>query len=212
MNALPQQDIPTGPAPLGVPAPLDNVPTDDLPAPGAAHLHPGVERAFPHDLLRPEHLRWTPRELRDLTARVIAEFAGPLLDVVEIHDDRRWWVKLGLTRGVELWLLSWAPGQRTRPHDHGGAAGSFAVLFGELREHYRHPHGPVRTADRELGTAIGFGGDRAHQIVNTSSVNAAGVHAYSPPLRPVRRYADLSAVDATGAADVASPHDSEGTR
>jgi hypothetical protein len=70
------------------------------------------------------------------------------------------------------------------------------VLFGELHEKYRYPAGPVREAEHGLGASIGFGRGRAHQVRNISSVNAASVHAYSPPLLPVRHYADLTDVPA----------------
>jgi predicted metal-dependent enzyme (double-stranded beta helix superfamily) len=94
---------------------------------------------------------------------------------------------------VELWLLTWLPGQQTQPHDHGGAAGAFTVLAGELSEQYRYPGGPILDLKHTLGNAIGFGAGRAHQIGNapTAIEPAASVHAYSPPLTPTREYASL---------------------
>ncbi|GAA2778898.1 cysteine dioxygenase family protein [Saccharopolyspora taberi] len=169
-------------------------PTEPLPAPGEVELHSRLDVRLLRDLIHPDRPLWTPKQLRDLTSLVSSELTGLLLDVVEINDDERWWARLGLTSGVELWLLSWAPGQGTKPHDHGGASGSFSVLFGELREDYRYPAGPVRTRQHEMGSAIGFGSGRAHQVRNVSSLNAASVHAYSPPLLPVRHYTDLSDV------------------
>jgi hypothetical protein len=169
-------------------------PTEPLPEPGALELHPGLDVPLLHDLIRPDHLLWTPRELRDLTGLVTSELTSQLLDIVRIDDENRWWAKLGLTAGVELWLLSWAPGQGTEPHDHGGASGSFSVLFGALREDYRYPAGPVRIAHHDVGSGIGFGSGRAHQVRNVSSVNSASVHAYSPPLLPVRYHPDLADV------------------
>ncbi|MCI2423276.1 cysteine dioxygenase family protein [Saccharopolyspora sp. K220] len=169
-------------------------PTEPLPEPGAVELHPRLDIPLLHDLIRPDHLLWTPRELRDLTGLVASELTGRLLDIVRVDDENRWWAKLGLTAGVELWLLSWAPGQGTEPHEHGGASGSFSVLFGALREDYRYPAGPVRTTHHDVGSRIGFGSGRAHQVRNVSSVNSASVHAYSPPLLPVRYYSDLADV------------------
>ncbi|SDW74745.1 Cysteine dioxygenase type I [Saccharopolyspora shandongensis] len=169
-------------------------PTEPVPAPGAVEMHPGLDLPLLHDLIRPDHLLWSPRELRDLTSLVTSELTGPLLDIVRVDDQQRWWAKLGLTGGVELWLLSWAPEQGTKPHDHGGASGSFSVLFGALREDYRYPAGPVRTVHHDVGSGVGFGSGRAHQVRNVSSVNSASVHAYSPPLLPVRYYSDLAEV------------------
>ncbi|SHG04179.1 cysteine dioxygenase [Streptoalloteichus hindustanus] len=154
-------------------------------------VHPALDVPLLRDLIHPGRPLWTPRELRDLTRTVTAELTGELLSVVQFHADQRWWARLALTPGVELWLLSWMPGQGTEPHDHGGASGSFSVLLGTLGEDYRYPGGPVRSGRHQVGAAIGFGPNRAHQVRNTGRVNAASVHAYSPPLLPVREYESL---------------------
>lgn len=155
-------------------------------------VHPNLGAAVTGEL-HPERLLWTPRELRDLTATVAADLTEPLLDMARFERARRWWARLALTDGVELWLLTWLPGQRTNPHDHGGASGAFTVLSGELTEQFRYPNGPIRDLKHALGNAIGFGAGRAHQLGNASTATApaASVHAYSPPLTPTREYASL---------------------
>jgi len=158
--------------------------------------HPEVRSDFLVDLLRPDRAQWTARELRDLTSTVAAELTTRLLSVLRFEAGQRWWLRLGLTDGVELWLLSWLPGQFTQPHDHGGASGSFTVLLGELSEQYRYPSGPVRQAGYTVGNAIGFGAGRAHQLGNGGPLPAASVHAYSPPLVDTREYASLADVPA----------------
>ncbi|APU13337.1 cysteine dioxygenase [Actinoalloteichus fjordicus] len=159
-------------------------------------VHPG----FDHQELRAHipaaRLLWTPTELRDLTITVARELATPLHELAEYVPEQRWWARLALTRGVELWLLTWLPAQGTEPHDHAGAAGSFTVLSGELTEHYVYAPGPVRTRTHHSGAGIGFGPRRAHQVLNLSAGPAATVHAYSPPLLPTREYAELSQVPA----------------
>lgn len=164
----------------------------ELPALGTSDLYHALDIPLIREAIRPDHEQWTPRELRALTELVSSRAAGTLSDIVEIHEEQRWWLRLGLTAGVELWLLSWAPGQGTEPHDHGGASGSFSVLFGELHEDYCYPPGPVRRADYGPGRSIGFDGGRSHQVRNLGGGNAASVHAYSPPLLPVRHFADLA--------------------
>ncbi|MBP2476877.1 mannose-6-phosphate isomerase-like protein (cupin superfamily) [Crossiella equi] len=154
-------------------------------------IHPALDLPLLHDLLHPRRPLWTPQELRGLTSTVSGELTTPLLSVLEFDRERRWWSRLALTEGVELWLLSWAPGQGTRPHDHGGAAGSFTVLLGELEEDYRYPGGPVRTSTRSLGDTVAFGRGRAHRVHNTGTIGAASVHAYSPPLLPTTEYGSL---------------------
>jgi hypothetical protein len=148
------------------------------------------------DLVHPERTQWTPQELRDLTATAAAEFTAPLLDILLYGQRRRWWARLALTAGVELWLLSWLPGQGTGPHDHGGAAGAFTVLLGELAEDYRYPGGPIRQLGHTVGDAIGFGAGRAHDLRNAGDLPTASVHAYSPPLVPTRKYESLLDVPA----------------
>ncbi len=157
----------------------------------AKDIHPGVDVPLLRDAVVAERTLWTPAELHELTAVVASELATPLLDIVRFDTTRRWWTRLALTMGVELWLLSWAPGQGTEPHDHGGASGSFTVSIGELDEDYRYPTGPVRSAGRRAGDTIAFGPERAHQLHNRSTRPATTVHAYSPPLRPVREYRSL---------------------
>lgn len=170
----------------------------------ALDLHPALRSTTDPSLslftglLHPERPQWTPRELRDLTWTVVAELSGRLHELAEYVPEQRWWARLALTEGVELWLLTWLPGQQTSPHDHGGAAGSFTVLSGELTEQYRYPGGPVRDLKHTLGNAIGFGAGRAHQLGNASTATepSASVHAYSPPLTPTREYASLLDVPA----------------
>ncbi|MGH3858061.1 cysteine dioxygenase, partial [Actinokineospora sp.] len=106
----------------------------------------------------------------------------------------RWWTRVAVTDEIELWLLSWLPGQGTAPHDHGGATGAFSVLLGELAETFRYPAGPIRNARHRTGASVAFGAGRAHQVENVTARMAASVHAYSPPLVPTREYASLREV------------------
>jgi predicted metal-dependent enzyme (double-stranded beta helix superfamily) len=159
-------------------------------------IHPQQTNPLLADLLHPERLLWTARELADLTNTVTTELTTDLRGVLHFDHDRRWWARLALTDGVELWLLSWVPGQQTKPHDHGGASGSFTVLQGELNEEYRYPGGPVRRRTHVTGEGIGFGAGRAHQVTGAGTGLAASVHAYSPPLVATREYASLADVPA----------------
>jgi predicted metal-dependent enzyme (double-stranded beta helix superfamily) len=145
-------------------------------------------------LVRSRGPQWSPTELRELVETVGADLRGTLLDQVRFASPRRWWARLALTEEVELWLLSWLPGQHTAPHDHGGAFGAFSVVLGSLTEHYRYPGGTIGKREHETGSALGFGAGRAHQVWNTGLAKAASVHAYSPPLVPTREYASLSAI------------------
>jgi mannose-6-phosphate isomerase-like protein (cupin superfamily) len=159
-------------------------------------IHPLLTGPQLADLLHPSRLLWTAGELADLTTTVTTEFATNLRAVLRFDVDQRWWARLALTDGVELWLLSWLPGQQTKPHDHGGASGSFTVLQGELTEDYRYPGGRGRRRTHVAGEGVCFGAGRAHQVTGAGISPSASVHAYSPPLLPTREYASLADVPA----------------
>lgn len=162
---------------------------------------PGVHQAFDrpelHALLHHERVLWNASELRHLVTSVASTFAGEFGGLMTFERERRWWARLALTQGVELWLLTWLPGQGTEPHDHGGASGAFTMIRGDLHEDYRYPRRPVRSRVREHGSAVAFGAGRAHQLRNVRLAPAASVHAYSPPLVPTREYASLADIPAS---------------
>jgi predicted metal-dependent enzyme (double-stranded beta helix superfamily) len=143
------------------------------------------------DLVRARGPLWTPADLRDLVSTVGTAHRDELLAQVRFASPHRWWARLALTEEVEVWLLSWLPGQHTAPHDHGGASGAFSVVLGSLSETYRYPGADVARRSHATGDAIGFGAGRAHQVWNTGREKAASVHAYSPPLVPTREYDSL---------------------
>jgi predicted metal-dependent enzyme (double-stranded beta helix superfamily) len=155
-------------------------------------IHPDIDLPLLSELVRAERPLWSPDELHELTSAVTRELSTPLLGILQFDSRQRWWSRLALTMGVELWLLSWEPGQGTEPHDHGGASGSFTVLLGELDEEFAFPNDSVRTAQRRAGSTIAFGPNRAHMLHNGGNQQAATVHAYSPPLRPMREYRALT--------------------
>ena len=128
-----------------------------------------------------------PAELARIVERTVA--AGDWRQIVRFRDGQRWFQRLSLTGDYEVWLLSWLPGQHTGFHDHGEAAGAFAVAAGELREslasvgrrRLRHRIAPP-------GSVTRFGGRHLHEVGNVSAAPAVSVHAYSPPLSAMRRY------------------------
>ena len=73
---------------------------------------------------------------------------------VRLDPSERWYERLELASGYDVWLLSWLPGQRTGFHDHGGSTGAFAVASGSLEE--RRPGAPPH--------AIGAGSVRAFSV------------------------------------------------
>jgi len=125
-------------------------------------------------------------------ARLVSSIAsqpGRWQSIVRFDPARRWFARLELTTDLEVWLLSWLPGQGTGFHDHGAAVGAFTVAQGELTERTVPPGRAV--AEGRLfvaGQARPFGPAHVHDVLNTSAAPAVSVHAYSPPLTAMRRF------------------------
>jgi hypothetical protein len=168
------------------PSEYDSVDHLELP-----YLHPGLAAVAPLAGALTPRPHWAAEDLRRLTDLLARTAPGTLAAIAQHDPMHRWYLRLALTDQVEVWLIGWAPGQGTRPHDHGGASGAFTVLAGTLAETYRDGAAPLR---RDLVTAPGgsaFGPERLHAVANSGQVNATSVHAYSPPLLPLGELDDL---------------------
>ncbi|HEY7147558.1 MAG TPA: cysteine dioxygenase family protein [Streptosporangiaceae bacterium] len=134
------------------------------------------------------HAALSPHRLGELAGQVAAR-SGEWGHLVRFGAGQRWHHRLELAAGYEIWLLSWLPGQRTGFHDHGDAAGAFAVACGQLCER-TVPPGQRAASSRTLatGTVRSFGSRYVHDVLNLSAGLAVSVHAYSPPLTAMRRY------------------------
>jgi Cysteine dioxygenase type I len=131
--------------------------------------------------------RLSPTQLGRLVGRVAA--SGEWRDLVAFCPESRWFQRLELTADYEIWLLSWLPGQHTGLHDHGEAAGAFAVAQGALQETLaRQGRRWLRSRPAATGTVRSFGRQHLHDMGNVSAGPAVSVHAYSPPLTAMRRY------------------------
>jgi mannose-6-phosphate isomerase-like protein (cupin superfamily) len=119
--------------------------------------------------------------------------ASPLWQGQIEHDPlARPSIRLVVTESYEVWLIGWSPGQSVELHDHGDAAGAFAVVEGELVE-------VVVDADRDLRRhVIAVGGSRTvpvgqiHDVLNLSEATATSIHVYSPPLSTMTHYDALT--------------------
>jgi hypothetical protein len=118
--------------PLASPAP--GHPATRIPSrPGeiALYLHPVFRDAAPALSRLDLDPTPTPVQLAGLAAR-LADAADRWRPILRHDPDRRWYARLLRTEEVEVWLLAWTPGQEVPGHDHGGAAGAFAVVDGVL--------------------------------------------------------------------------------
>jgi predicted metal-dependent enzyme (double-stranded beta helix superfamily) len=119
---------------------------------------------------------------------VATEAAAGRYPYVEYTQDQRWHQRLYRDRRVDVWLISWLPSQGTELHDHGGSAGAFTVLSGELAEAVYRPRGGLRQLARPAGDSVGFGPRYVHDVRNLGDRPAVSVHAYSPPLTAMTFY------------------------
>lgn len=100
----------------------------------------------------------------------------------------RWHRRIHQDRSVDIWLISWLPSQGTELHDHGGSAGAFTVVRGELAEACYVGDGSLRERRHPAGGSIGFSSQHIHDVRNLSDAPAVSVHAYSRPLALMNYY------------------------
>ena len=137
----------------------------------------------------PEQRVLTPRQLAAEVRRLTAAPAEWVARV-RLDPEGRWYEQIRVDDALELWLISWLPGQATGFHDHGGANGAFGVVWGELSESVA-TRGAVTSAANVVaaGEVRSFGPRHVHDVRNSSAGSVAvSVHAYSPPLTAMTRY------------------------
>lgn len=132
----------------------------------------GVDHFTPAQLLRTAQLFASDPELPGLVDRT--------------SPERRWW-ELAQTPYLQIWLLSWPARSSTGWHDHGTAGGAFVVVQGSLIE--ESWVGGVHTREVAASEARAFGSRHIHNVANRSGADALSVHAYSPALSELTRYA-----------------------
>ena len=102
--------------------------------------------------------------------------------------DHRSWERLLATDAYDAWLIRWPAGTSVGPHDHGGSAGAFTVVAGELVEIVSDPSGSTRVMTLGPGAQRGFGPDLVHDVANAGPHAAISVHVYSPPITTMTWY------------------------
>ena len=154
----------------------------------AAGLEPAASAAPGLVLTRPVGPALSPARLGQIVGTV-ASRPDRWSEILRFGAERRWYRRLELADDHEVWLLTWLPGQGTGFHDHGHAAGAFAVARGRLSERTVAGRGHrVRHRAVPAGSVRPFGTRHVHDVINLSGEPAVSVHAYSPPLTAMRRY------------------------
>ncbi|WP_245556968.1 cysteine dioxygenase [Jongsikchunia kroppenstedtii] len=104
----------------------------------------------------------------------------------------RWAARLRQDDDLDVWLISWTPGEATELHDHAGSIGALTVVSGSLAE-YRWAGDGLRARTLDAGDQAAFPLGWVHDVVRnpddtTTSGPTLSVHAYSPPLTAMNYY------------------------
>lgn len=131
---------------------------------------------------------------RAVGADVLAAIAAGLAAVTvpwelgmgEVPTERRFHRVLA-TDAYEAWVICWPSGESLEMHDHGGSAGAFSIVSGELDEATIEA-GVKVVRTFAPGDTTAFGASRVHAVANRGDAVATSVHVYSPPLSSMVYY------------------------
>jgi hypothetical protein len=117
-------------------------------------------------------------------ARAIAVRLGGWRALARHDPDRRWFVQLYRTAGIEAWLLTWPATRGIELHDHGGSRAAVHVLDGELVEHFTDltTRAPLRRRRWRAGDQLALPASHVHDVHNHGGRPATSIHVYSPPI------------------------------
>ncbi|MDQ1425937.1 MAG: hypothetical protein QOD72_3435 [Acidimicrobiaceae bacterium] len=132
---------------------------------------------------------------RPVDADVLAAIAAGLAAVTvpwelglgEVPTERRFHRVLA-TDAYEAWVICWPSGESLEMHDHGGSAGAFSVVTGNLDEATIEA-GVKLVRTFGPGDTAAFAASRVHAVANRGDAVATSVHVYSPPLSSMVYYA-----------------------
>ncbi len=119
------------------------------------------------------------------------ELLGPQLRFSERGYYRK---RLHRNSAWEVLLLCWLPGQHTVIHDHGSSFSATRILSGEMTEIVYESRGRGRAMRHVTERTLAAGRitvepiGAVHKVWNGSSLPAASLHLYSPPLRELGSY------------------------
>ncbi|GEM_PF-587816 len=129
-------------------------------------------------------------QLAELSAEIVQ--SGRWRDYVTVCEEYRDYRLVYENDFIDVWVLSWLPGQETGFHDHEISEVGICVAQGAIREHHMHLHASdTQHVMGEGQTQQGpFG--YIHRVEYEEGAPAVSVHAYSPPLAWVGQYREQS--------------------
>ena len=108
--------------------------------------------------------------------------------LVVVDAERRRYELLYEDDRVDIWVLSWMPGQRTGFHDHDRSSVGLVCVEGELEEGSLAIGAEAETVHMTPGVSRNGPGGYIHSVAHGAGTPAVSIHAYSPPLTQVGQY------------------------
>ena len=126
-------------------------------------------------------------QLETLVTRIAAD--ATIWDPLQVVDaDRRRYRLLFEDPRVDVWVLSWMPGQGTGFHDHDLSSVGLACAQGVVTERQMLLPTGATTVEMTAGSSRRGGPGYIHSVAHHSGEPAITIHAYSPPLERVGQY------------------------
>jgi predicted metal-dependent enzyme (double-stranded beta helix superfamily) len=129
-------------------------------------------------------------ELEQLVRR-IAEHEDLWRPLVVIDRERRRYELLYDDDRIDIWVLSWMPGQRTGFHDHDLSSVGLICVQGAIDEGLLVLGGKAEPVHMTPGVSRHGAGGYIHSASHVAGEPAITIHAYSPPLLVVGQYRDV---------------------
>ena len=108
--------------------------------------------------------------------------------LVVVDGERRRYELLLEDDRIDVWVLSWMPGQRTGFHDHDLSRVGLVCAQGALDEGSLTLGGDAESVRMTAGVSRSGAGGYIHAIAHHAGAPAVSIHAYSPPLTCVGQY------------------------
>ncbi len=143
---------------------------------GAPFAHPVVADLSPLAGVLAPRSHWSRADLRRLTRAFAGRATAELHRAARFDPATRWRLLLAHSGEVEVWLVTWAPGQSSSWHEHD-APSAYTVLDGELTETRPHGRAGTRSARRRPGRGGAAGAGHLHTLQNLGVLPAISVHA-----------------------------------
>lgn len=139
------------------------------------------------------HLRDLPSGVldTDALAQLVGDVAADRLTwepLVVVDPDRRRYRLVYEDDRLDLWVLSWMPGQATGLHDHGASAVALTAAHGSVVEQHLVIGAEPTRRILTPGTVHTGPSGYIHAVGHDEGAPAVTIHAYSPPLLHVGQY------------------------